>query len=646
MNKYSEKDNETKQRVAPAQPVPSGIKDVFCINANPLPWKRAVGSGIASGFPIFIGALLGHVDYGLAASIGGFTYLYTGGEPYSKRAVKLLLVAIGLAVSFGLGTLLAGTFWSMAIVLGLIGAAAVFTFGAFGIQGPAPMFFVLAFLVSSGLPVDPSEAPLRAGLAFLGGLFAWIIAMLGWLFDRHGPETAVLQKTYRQLAACLSAVGTPNFHSAQHQTVLMLRTARLTVLGRGNKRKSSRHTERLIRLLQKAEDMFMAIIHFSAEAPKADTEEMVTVIRNVADLLGYSKVAAEIKLQPSKHETEAHEKLYGEINAVLLAASDQLDDPLSAEPSRLQSAGFFLRNAFDWHSPVLIRALKYGIVLAAAALFANALGFHRSYWIPLSSAAVMLGTTVVFTMHRAIQRSIGTVLGIMLASAILFLKPEGMYIALCVTVLQFLLEMFIVRNYVLAVPFLTANALIITESMHADIAVSYFITARLTDVVLGSVIGFLGAMLLWRRFSSNRLQELLSDVIQQEGRYLQKLLSFEEAGQEADGHKLRVSLVKLRDLFDTSLGEYPKTNIDNLWPAVAGAQHLGYFLISASNHRRHKPVSKEELNRLKELFDSMAQAALKREKPIDTEVPRVESYPRISEELSAMYQGLRTAYEH
>lgn len=145
MNKYSEKDNETKQRVAPAQPVPSGIKDVFRINANPLPWKRAIGSGIASGFPIFIGALLGHVDYGLAASIGGFAYLYTGGEPYIKRAVKLLLVTIGLAISFGLGTLLAGTFWSMAIVLGLIGAAAVFTFGAFGIQGPAPMFLCLRF---------------------------------------------------------------------------------------------------------------------------------------------------------------------------------------------------------------------------------------------------------------------------------------------------------------------------------------------------------------------------------------------------------------------------------------------------------------------------------------------------------------------
>ncbi|MFP9035987.1 FUSC family protein, partial [Enterococcus faecalis] len=43
-------------------------------------------------------------------------------------------------------------------------------------------------------------------------------------------------------------------------------------------------------------------------------------------------------------------------------------------------------------------------------MFALAFGFARSYWIPLSAAAVMLGTTVVFTLHRAIQRSAGTVI--------------------------------------------------------------------------------------------------------------------------------------------------------------------------------------------------------------------------------------------
>ncbi len=150
------------------------VKDAFRIHANPFPWKKAIGSGFASGFPVLVGALAGHTDYGLIASIGGFVYLYAGGESYKKRAMKLLLVSFGIALSFGLGTLLSGTLWMMSAVLGLIGAAAMFIFSALGIQGPAPMFFVLAFLVSSGLPADPSQALFRAGLTFLGGIFAWV----------------------------------------------------------------------------------------------------------------------------------------------------------------------------------------------------------------------------------------------------------------------------------------------------------------------------------------------------------------------------------------------------------------------------------------------------------------------------------------
>lgn len=484
------KTGENNQRIMPI------VKDAFRIHANPFPWKKAIGSGFASGFPVLVGALAGHTDYGLTASIGGFVYLYAGGESYKKRALKLLLVSFGIALSFGLGTLLSGTLWIMAAVLGLVGAAAMFIFSALGIQGPAPMFFVLAFLVSSGLPADPSQALFRAGLTFLGGIFAMGIALIGWLWNKHGPEGAVLQKTYDQLAACLSAVGTPGFHHAQHQTVLMLRTARQTVLGKGNGRKKSQHDERFFRLLEKADDIFLAIIHFSAETPDGETAKIEKALRQTGDMLAHARVFNTFQI--NENESEPRRKLFEEINEVLHIASGRLEKQVDGEPSRLPSSFYFLRNAFDWKSPVLIRALKYGIVLFAADMFALVFGFARSYWIPLSAAAVMLGTTVVFTLHRAIQRSAGTVIGVMLAGAILFFKPGGVYIAFCIAALQCLLEMLIVRNYALAVPFLTANALVITESMHGGADTGYFMIARLTDVAVGSVIGLLGTMLLWR----------------------------------------------------------------------------------------------------------------------------------------------------
>ncbi|MEW4971131.1 FUSC family protein [Bacillus stercoris] len=625
---------ENNQRIMPI------VKDAFRIHANPFPWKKAIGSGFASGFPVLVGALAGHTDYGLTASIGGFVYLYAGGESYKKRALKLLLVSFGIALSFGLGTLLSGTLWMMAAVLGLVGAAAMFIFSALGIQGPAPMFFVLAFLVSSGLPADPSQALFRAGLTFLGGIFAMGIALIGWLWNKHGPEGAVLQKTYDQLAACLSAVGTPGFHHAQHQTVLMLRTARQTVLGKGNGRKKSRHDERFFRLLEKADDIFLAIIHFSAETPDGETAQIEKALRQTGDMLAHARVFNTFQI--NENESEPKRKLFEEINEVLHIASGRLEKQLDGEPSRLPSSFYFLRNAFDWKSPVLIRALKYGIVLFAADMFALVFGYARSYWIPLSAAAVMLGTTVVFTLHRAIQRSAGTVIGVMLAGAILFFKPGGVYIAFCIAALQCLLEMLIVRNYALAVPFLTANALVITESMHGGADTGYFMIARLTDVAVGSVIGLLGTMLLWRRFSTKRLPELMRNVIRLEGQFMEKLLT----GQKADEHKLRVSLVRLRDAYDKALGEFPHANADALWPVISGTQHLGYYLLSAQAHRRPpSPFSEKEINQLRTFFEQVEQSFNVKRMPADIQVPHVAHYPRISKELSALYSGLRTAFE-
>ncbi|MDQ1853910.1 FUSC family protein [Bacillus stercoris] len=625
---------ENNQRIMPI------VKDAFRIHANPFPWKKAIGSGFASGFPVLVGALAGHTDYGLTASIGGFVYLYAGGESYKKRALKLLLVSFGIALSFGLGTLLSGTLWIMAAVLGLVGAAAMFIFSALGIQGPAPMFFVLAFLVSSGMPADPSQALFRAGLTFLGGIFAMGIALIGWLWNKHGPEGAVLQKTYDQLAACLSAVGTPGFHHAQHQTVLMLRTARQTVLGKGNGRKKSQHDERFFRLLEKADDIFLAIIHFSAETPDGETAQIEKALRQTGDMLAHARVFNTFQI--NENESEPKRKLFEEINEVLHIASGRLEKQLDGEPSRLPSSFYFLRNAFDWKSPVLIRALKYGIVLFAADMFALVFGFARSYWIPLSAAAVMLGTTVVFTLHRAIQRSAGTVIGVMLAGAILFFKPGGVYIAFCIAALQCLLEMLIVRNYALAVPFLTANALVITESMHGGADTGYFMIARLTDVAVGSVIGLLGTMLLWRRFSTKRLPELMRNVIRLEGQFMEKLLT----GQKADEHKLRVSLVRLRDAYDKALGEFPHANADALWPVISGTQHLGYYLLSAQAHRRPpSPFSEKEINQLRTFFEQAEQSFNVKRMPADIQVPHVAHYPRISKELSALYSGLRTAFE-
>jgi uncharacterized membrane protein YccC len=206
------------------------LQGAFAVKKTPFPWARAICAGICASFPVLIGLLFGNFQYGLLAGIGGFSYLYVWNEPYPQRAKKIFFVLLGLSASSGLGSLTASSPLAFAIILGVIGAVGTFIFGALKVPGPASIFFVIVFAMTSALPFDPTLAPLRTGLVFLGGAFAWLVAMAGWFFNPHGPETKAVQSVYSELAALLDSVGTESFNAARERTVVALRDADTTLL--------------------------------------------------------------------------------------------------------------------------------------------------------------------------------------------------------------------------------------------------------------------------------------------------------------------------------------------------------------------------------------------------------------------------------
>lgn len=177
---------------------------------------KAFSAGLAAALPVFIGLALGYAQYGFIAGLVGFVYLYVFDIPYAQRAKKIFRVVIGLSIVTYLGTLASPYPVAIAILMGIIGAVAVFVFGALKIAGPSAIFFVLVFAMATGMPINPDEALLRAGLVFLSGCFAWFIAMIGWFFQPHDPETGIVTRVYLQLAELLDAVGMNHFTEAKH----------------------------------------------------------------------------------------------------------------------------------------------------------------------------------------------------------------------------------------------------------------------------------------------------------------------------------------------------------------------------------------------------------------------------------------------
>src|SRR5437870_2680862 len=117
------------------------IQQAFKVNKIPLPWNKAIRAGICSGLPPLIGLILGNLQYGLLAGLGGLTYLYVFNIPYAQRAKKIFSALLGMTISVALGSILAPFWLASAITVGIIGAVGTFIFGSLRIAGPAAIFF-------------------------------------------------------------------------------------------------------------------------------------------------------------------------------------------------------------------------------------------------------------------------------------------------------------------------------------------------------------------------------------------------------------------------------------------------------------------------------------------------------------------------
>ncbi|WP_243864799.1 FUSC family protein [Paenibacillus castaneae] len=578
------------------------IDHAFTINKRPLPWTKAISAGICSGIPVLVGLLAGKFEYGLMAGIGSFTYLYVFNIPYAQRAKKLFFALLGMSISVGLGTLLAPFPIASALVVGLIGAIATFIFGALRIAGPAAIFFVLGFAMATGMAIDPSLAPFRAGLVSLGGGLAWVIGMVGWLRNPYGPEIIAIKKTYQDLAHYIDSVGTNRSDETKRRLVSTFKSTEDTLSAGYAAWRSSEPYIQLILLYERANEIFVGVLDKNEMVPP----QLLTAIRNIA------------------------------VEELIKEPLGEIDHEINISKPSLKR---IFNDSFNRSSLVLLTAIRYGVVLSIAAIVAYSFDFNRSYWITLSCAAVMSGSSIISTFHRAIQRSLGTVVGILIATIILFLHPEGIVIVIAIVILTFLTELAIVLNYAIAVLFITPNALLLAESTTPLQHAAYFTTARITDVVIGSVIGLIGTLLIGRRQASGLLSDLMVQTIRSQQQYLFLLFSKHRTGLDfkpfLERNAMKTHSNNLRLVYTTALGEMPsrKIALESFNPAIDSIEHLGYLLEACQKYADRPTLSDESLAQLLLVFETMA-AAIEHRYPLSMKhVPEIQAFSKIQQEI-------------
>lgn len=138
-----------------------------------------------------------------------------------------------------------------------------------------------------------------------------------------------------------------------------------------------------------------------------------------------------------------------------------------------------------------------GAFMAGSLFLGYLLKFDNPYWIPVSSAAVMQGASQYHIWQRTAQRIVGTLIGLALSWGLMELSHSIIVISIFIIGLQLIVEMLIVRNYALAVVFITPLAIFLSEAANPIFDTpNLLIFLRLQEIVIGSAFGALGGWIL------------------------------------------------------------------------------------------------------------------------------------------------------
>lgn len=134
--------------------------------------------------------------------------------------------------------------------------------------------------------------------------------------------------------------------------------------------------------------------------------------------------------------------------------------------------------------------LRVAIVAVLGVLLGIVIDPERTYWIVGSGIAVIgVAAARRAALHRGMHRMLGTVLGAGLYLVLSLLHPAGLWLAVLLGALQFTIELVVVRNYALALVFITPLVLLLTGAATGSIGSTDIAIERIIDTVVGAALG-------------------------------------------------------------------------------------------------------------------------------------------------------------
>uniref|UniRef100_A0AAU1M574 FUSC family protein n=1 Tax=Streptomyces sp. NBC_00148 TaxID=2903626 RepID=A0AAU1M574_9ACTN len=534
------------------------VTGVLRLNSPAEIWyKPALSVVVASAVPNLLLYSLDRLDLVMYTMAGSLCALYGHNLPYARRVHTVLRVilgmAAGLAVALVVGSLTDST--AALIAVGALLAAVQKTFCDATRIGP-PGNVIFAFVTSAALfaPQELGQVPGHMGLMLAAGAFSWLVTVGPALWRREGPERLA---TARALDAAAAYAADPGPRT-RHAAAAAVQAAWQSLLAAGRPTAVRQELERLVVHAERA--------LMTTAADGAGPEEL----RRWA---AGTRARGPVPCPPPAPGTV--EQLFG------------IDAERAGQRMRRgrREARRRLLRALGPGSPVLPVAFRTLVGCALAGYVSSALGVGHPYWAIVTAASVYQ-PNLVLSWSRALQRTVGNLLGVLVFAAVIPLaRLDPLALVLCVLFFNFAAEALITRNYWLGSVAVTPMALLILEFGGFQPA-GGLIADRALDTLVGVAVGFLAAIAVTNRRASGRVERALAAAV--DARHRAELAVADPAVDtlvlETARRRLTASLVELRDAGDVASGEWWQRALPE--EELLAAEQAGHRTLAATAQRQ------------------------------------------------------------
>lgn len=158
----------------------------------------------------------------------------------------------------------------------------------------------------------------------------------------------------------------------------------------------------------------------------------------------------------------------------------------------------------------LVDSAVIGLFISFSLIVGHFFKIQNPYWIPISCLAILQGVSKNHVLERMVHRIVGTFIGIGLCWIILSFCESPLSICISIFLLQYIVEALIIKNYALAVVFITPMTILLAEVGSSFTSnTEIIVPARFLDIIIGSVLGAIGGWFIYnQRFKLKAVQQL------------------------------------------------------------------------------------------------------------------------------------------